>query len=54
MYRYSSVPDFASTPTNSAVAERPAVLGTVVALLGFASLFTAAGAFIAPYLGPSA
>ena len=54
MYDYSSVPDFASTSTDSAVAERPAVLGTVLGLLGFASLFTAAGAFIAPYLGPSA
>src|SRR5262245_60751478 len=54
MYDYSSLPDFAARPNDAAVAERPAVLGTVLALLGFASLFTAAGAFVAPYLGPSA
>ena len=54
MYDYSSVPEFAATPTDSEVAERPAVLGRVLGLLGFASLFTAGGALIAPFLGPSA
>ena len=54
MYNYSRGPELAAYPTDSAVAERPAVLGTVLGLLGFASLFTAGGALIAPLLGPSA
>jgi len=54
MYDYSSVPEFAATPAHSATAERPAVLGTALGLLGFASLFTACGAIIAPFLGPNA
>jgi modulator of FtsH protease len=54
MYDYSSASEFAATPTDSAVAERPSVLGMVLGLLGFASLFTAGGEFIAPLLGSSA
>jgi len=54
MYDYSSVPPYTGSPSESAVAESPAVLGTVLALLGFASIFTACGAFLAPLLGPSA
>jgi modulator of FtsH protease len=54
MYDYSSAPRYAASPADSAVTERPAVLGTVLALLGFASIFTACGAFLAPLLGPSA
>jgi modulator of FtsH protease len=54
MYDYSSIPELTATPTDSAVVERPAVLGKVLGLLGFASLFTAGGALIAPFLGPSA
>jgi FtsH-binding integral membrane protein len=50
----SSAPRYAASPADSAVAERPAVLGTVLGLLGFASIFTACGAFFAPLLGPSA
>jgi len=54
MYDYTSAPEFAAAPAKTADAERPAVLGTVLALLGFASVFTAGGALVAPYLGPSA
>jgi modulator of FtsH protease len=54
MYDYSSVPEIAATPTDLAVGERPAVLGKVLGLLGFASIFTAGGALIAPYLGQGA
>jgi modulator of FtsH protease len=41
-------------PPQTTIAERPAVLGTVLGLLGFASLFTAGGALIAPLLGSGA
>lgn len=54
MYDYSPVPEFVAAPTDAGIAERPAVLGRVLGLLGFASLFTAGGALIAPRLGPSA
>src|SRR6266704_7023765 len=39
--------------TATSVAERPAVLGKVMGLLGFAFLFTAGGAVIGRSLGPS-
>jgi modulator of FtsH protease len=48
--------DWTTTPTRyrggEAVGERPAVLGKVLGLLGFAFLFTAGGAIIGRELGP--
>ncbi len=40
--------------TATSVGERPAVLGKVLGLLGFAFLFTAGGAVIGANLGPGA
>jgi modulator of FtsH protease len=54
MLDYSREPELAAFQTEAALAERPAVLGSVLSLLGFAALFTAGGALIAPLLGPSA
>ena len=54
MLDYSREPEFAAFPTETTIAQAPAVLATVLGLLGFASLFTAGGALIAPLLGPSA
>jgi len=45
----------ANDPTTAtSVGERPAVLGKVLGLLGFAFLFTAGGAIIGANLGPGA
>jgi modulator of FtsH protease len=54
MYNYAPEPELPTTSSATAVVERPAILGQVLGLLGFASLFTAGGALIAPFLGPSA
>jgi modulator of FtsH protease len=54
MYDYSRNAELVGYPSDSTTAERPAVLSAVLGLLGFASLFTAGGALIAPILGPSA
>jgi modulator of FtsH protease len=54
MYNYSRDPEYADYQADTAVAERPAVLGQVLGLLGFACLFTAGGALIALSLGPGA
>jgi modulator of FtsH protease len=54
MYNFAPEPEFQTTSSTAAVAERPTIVGQVLGLLGFASLFTAGGAFVAPLLGPSA
>src|SRR5215207_9626439 len=55
MYDYSrQTPYAADYGTAISVAEKPAVLGKVLALLGFAFVFTAGGAVIGRSLGPGA
>jgi modulator of FtsH protease len=52
MYDYSRQTPYADLGSESALGERSAVLGKVLGLLGFAFLFTAAGALIGRNLGP--
>jgi len=54
MYEYSSRQGYGDLGVGTAVGERPAVLGKVLALLGFAFVFTAGGAVIGRSLGPGA
>lgn len=54
MYDYSRGRPYADTRPEIALGERPAVLGKVLGLLGFAFLFTAGGAVIGRTLGPGA
>src|SRR5947208_2334105 len=56
MYDYSrgSPSPYVDYRTDVALADRPAVLGKVMGLLGFAFLFTAGGAVIGRSLGPGA
>jgi modulator of FtsH protease len=54
MYDYSRRQPYADFGGETALAERPAVLGKVLGLLGFAFVFTAGGAVIGRTLGPGA
>ena len=54
MMNYSQRSPYTGYPTDITTAERPAVLGRVMGLLGFAFLFTAGGAVIGRSLGPGA
>jgi len=54
MYDYSQGSGYSGYPTDIAVGDRPAVLGKVLGLLGFAFVFTAGGAVIGRTLGPGA
>ena len=54
MYDYSRRTPYAGTAPQTAIGERPAVLGKVLGLLGFAFLFTAGGAVVGRTLGPGA
>jgi len=54
MYDYSRGTPYVDYRTDVALADRPAVLGKVMGLLGFAFLFTAGGAVIGRTLGPGA
>jgi len=54
MYDYSRGTPYVDYRTDAALADRPAVLGKVMGLLGFAFLFTAGGAVIGSTLGPGA
>jgi modulator of FtsH protease len=54
MYDYSRSTPYADYGSEAALGERPAVLGKVLGLLGFAFLFTAGGAVIGRSLGPGA
>jgi modulator of FtsH protease len=54
MMNYSSRSPYTGYPTDVAATDRPAVLGRVMGLLGFAFLFTAGGAVIGRSLGPGA
>ena len=54
MYDYSERAPYSGYAPDVAVADRPAVLGKVLGLLGFAFLFTAGGAVIGRGLGPGA
>src|SRR6202011_642206 len=54
MYKYSRQAPYADYRTDVGLADRPAVLGKVMGLLGFAFLFTAGGAVIGRTLGPGA
>jgi modulator of FtsH protease len=54
MYDYSREHRYADYSADATALERPAVLGKVLGLLGFASLFTAGGAVIGQALGPGA
>jgi modulator of FtsH protease len=54
MYDYSRQAPYAGYRSDAALADRPAVLGKVMGLLGFACLFTAGGAVIGRTLGPGA
>src|ERR1700687_4449957 len=54
MYDYSRGAPYADYRTGVGVADRPAVLGKVMGLLGFAFLFTAGGAVIGRTFGPGA
>ena len=54
MYDYSRGTPYVDYRTDAALADRPAVLGKVMGLLGFAFLFTAGGAVIGSSLGPGA
>src|SRR5438067_11052651 len=54
MYDYSRRTPYAGTAPQTAIGDRPAVLGKVLGLLGFAFLFTAGGAVIGRSLGPGA
>src|SRR5438045_4621542 len=54
MYDYSRGTPYVDYRTDVGLADRPAVLGKVMGLLGFAFLFTAGGAVIGLSLGPGA
>jgi modulator of FtsH protease len=54
MMNYSQRSPYTGYPTDITTAERPAVLGRVMGLLGFAFVFTAGGAVIGRSLGPGA
>src|ERR1700731_1245789 len=54
MYDYSRRAGRAPSPAAPPLPDRPAVLGKVMGLLGFAFLFTAGGAVIGRSLGPGA
>src|SRR2546425_747523 len=55
MYDYSRRAPYVNYPTDDvALADRSAILGKVMGLLGFACLFTAGGAVIGRSLGPGA
>jgi FtsH-binding integral membrane protein len=54
MYDYSRGAPYVDYRTDVGLADRPAVLGKVMGLLGFAFLFTAGGAVIGRTLGPGA
>ena len=54
MYDYSRGRPYFPTQSDVAVGDRPAVLGKVLSLLGFAFVFTAGGAIIGRSLGPGA
>jgi len=54
MYDYSRGTPYVDYRTDVGLADRPAVLGRVMGLLGFAFLFTAGGAVIGRTLGPGA
>ena len=54
MYDYSQRAPYSGYAPDVAVGDRPAVLGKVLGLLGFAFLFTAGGAVIGRGLGPGA
>ena len=52
MYDYSRSTPYAGYTPETAIGARPAVLGKVLGLLGFAFVFTAGGALIGRTLGP--
>jgi modulator of FtsH protease len=54
MYNYSRQAPYADYSADLGVADRPALLGKVMGLLGFAFVFTAGGAIIGRTLGPGA
>jgi modulator of FtsH protease len=54
MYDYSRSTPYVDYRTDVGLADRPAILGKVMGLLGFAFLFTAGGAVIGRSLGPGA
>src|SRR6202011_4335652 len=54
MYKYSRGAPYADYRSGVGLVDRPAVLGKVMGLLGFAFLFTAGGAVIGRTLGPGA
>jgi FtsH-binding integral membrane protein len=54
MYDYSRGTPYADYRTDAALADRPAILGKVMGLVGFAFVFTAGGAVIGRTLGPGA
>src|SRR3954447_8634204 len=54
MYDYSRTQPLADYGADSAVTDRPALLGKVLGLVGFAFVFTAGGAVIGRALGPGA
>ena len=54
MYDYSRGTPYVDYRTDAALADRPAVLGKVMGLVGFAFVFTAGGAVIGRTLGPGA
>src|SRR5438270_11733124 len=54
MYDYSRGTPYVDYRTDAALADRPAILGKVMGLLGFAFVFTAGGAVIGRELGPGA
>src|SRR5579872_686595 len=54
MYDYSRTTPYTGWASDVELAQRPAVLGKVLGLLGFAFVFTAGGAVIGRSLGPGA
>src|SRR5438105_338699 len=54
MYNYSQRQPYVTYGAEGALADRPAILGKVLSLLGFAFVFTAGGAVIGRSLGPGA
>src|SRR5258708_10982078 len=54
MYEYSRGAPYVDYRTDVGLVDRPAVLGKVMGLLGFAFLFTAGGAVIGRTVGPGA
>src|SRR5438132_13731037 len=54
MYDYSRGSPYVDYRTDVGLADRPAMLGKVMGLVGFAFLFTAGGAVIGRSLGPGA